>query len=277
VVERPGKTEFALTADGDKVTLESKELQVRLDLKTGNLQYYTVDNRLLLGEKGAIGKSTFSVSQGFVLGDDEAVYGLGQHQQGIMNYRNKTVVLRQKNMDIAIPFFQTSGGYGVFWDNYSTTTFRDTTGSTTFESEIGDGIDYYFMNGGNAEQVIAQFRTLTGNAPMFPRWVFGFWQSRERYKSQTEIVGVVKKYRELHVPLDGIVQDWQYWGSEDQLWNSTEFGNPLFPEPQKMVDSIHALHAHMIISVWPSFGSGTKIHGSWSRLGCCTISKPGPL
>jgi len=267
VVEQPVKTEFTLTAGGDKVILESKELQVRLDLKTGNLQYYTVGNRLLLGERGANGKSMFSVSQGFVLGDDEAVYGLGQHQQGIMNYRNQTVVLRQKNMDMAIPFFQTSGGYGVFWDNYSTTTFRDTAGSTTFESAIGDGIDYYFINGGDAEQVIAQFRTLTGNAPMFPRWVFGFWQSRERYKSQTEIVGVVKKYRELHIPLDGIVQDWQYWGSEDQLWNSTEFGNPLFPEPQKMVDSIHALHAHMIISVWPSFGSGTKIHGELERAG----------
>jgi len=79
VVERPVKTEFALTADGDKLTLESKELQIRLDLKTGRLQYYTVDNQLLLGEKGANGKSTFSVSQGFVLGDDVAVYGLGQH------------------------------------------------------------------------------------------------------------------------------------------------------------------------------------------------------
>ena len=177
-----------------------------------------------------------------------------------MNYRNRTVVLRQKNMDIGIPFFQTSDGYGVFWDNYSTTTFRDSPGATTFESETGNCIDYYFMNGGDADHVIARMRRLTGNAPMFPRWAFGFWQSRERYKSQAELVGIVKKYRALKVPLDGIVQDWQYWGSNDQVWNSTEFGNLLYPDPQKMVDSVHALHAHMIITVWPSFGDATAIH-----------------
>ena len=105
-----------------------------------------------------------------------------------MNYRNRTVVLRQKNMDIGIPFFQTSDGYGIFWDNYSTTTFRDSPDATAFESETGGCIDYYFMNGGDADRVIAWMRRLTGNAPMFPRWAFGFWQSRERYKSQTGLV-----------------------------------------------------------------------------------------
>jgi alpha-D-xyloside xylohydrolase len=276
VIEHPAKTDFMLTSAGNTVTLQSKGLQVRLDLQTGALQYYTTNNRLLLAEKdkGARftpviddNKKTFGISQDFELSDDEAVYGLGQHQQGIMNYRGKTVVLRQKNMDIAIPFFQTTRGYGIFWDNYSTTTFRDTAGSATLASALGDGIDYYVMNGGGAEQVVAQLRTLTGNAPMFPRWVFGFWQSRERYKSQAEIVDVVRQYRELRVPLDGIVQDWQYWGSKDSSWNATGFGNPLFPEPRKMVDSVHALNAHMIISVWPSFGGGTAIHEELDRAG----------
>jgi alpha-D-xyloside xylohydrolase len=170
-------------------------------------------------------------------------------------------------MDIAIPFFQTSGGYGIFWDNSSTTTFKDNAGTTTLSSVIGDGIDYYFINGKNADGVIAGMRKLTGNAPMFPRWVFGFFQSRERYKSQAEIIGIVKKYRELQVPLDGIVQDWQYWGTNDQVWNAVKFGNPLYPHPKQMMDSVHALNAHMIISVWPSFGPATEIHQSLDKIG----------
>lgn len=275
VVQQPGNTWFTLTSENGNPVLRSKALTVRLDLHTGTIRFYTAGNRLLLAEKDG-GARFDPVAQTFTLKDGEAVYGLGQHQQGIMNYRNRTVVLRQKNMDIGIPFFQTSGGYGVFWDNYSTTTFRDSPGATAFESETGGCIDYYFMNGGDADHVIARMRRLTGNAPMFPRWAFGFWQSRERYKSQVELVGIVKKYRALKVPLDGIVQDWQYWGSDDQVWNSTAFGNPLYPDPQKMVDSVHALHAHLIISVWPSFGEATAIHRDMQQAGALYDFKTWP-
>jgi len=92
---------------------------------------------------------------------------------------------------------------------------------------------------------------------MFPLWTFGYWQSKERYKSQNELVGVVQKYRELGVPLDGIIQDWQYWGN-NYLWNAMEFLNSEFPNPKKMVDDIHNMNAHMIISIWSSFGPQTK-------------------
>jgi alpha-D-xyloside xylohydrolase len=295
VVQRPGKTWFTLTRENGDAVLRSKALIVRVDLHSGRICFYTAGSRLLLAEKdggarfdpveegdsgtrapAAFAHAAVAVAQAFTLKDSEAIYGLGQHQQGVMNYRNRTVVLRQKNMDIGIPFFQTSGGYGVFWDNYSTTTFRDSPGATTFASETGGCIDYYFMNGGDADQVIARMRRLTGNAPMFPRWAFGFWQSRERYKSQAELVGIVKKYRALKVPLDGIVQDWQYWGSNDSVWNSTEFGNPLYPDPQKMVDSVHALGAHMIISVWPSFGEATAIHREMQQAGALYDFKTWP-
>jgi alpha-D-xyloside xylohydrolase len=285
VIEYPDKTEFAVTHVTNQLILKSKALKVQLDLKTGKVQYYTLANKLLFAEKdnGAhftpvmdSAKKTFAISQDFTIANNEAIYGLGQHQLGIMNYRNKSVVLRNQNMDIAVPFLQTSGGYGIFWDNYSTTTFKDNTGTTTFESVIGDGIDYYFMNGGNADGVIARMRTLTGNAPMFPRWVFGFFQSRERYRSQTEIVGIIKKYRALNVPLDGIVQDWQYWGTNDTLWNSTAFGNPLYPQPKKMIDSVHALGAHIIISVWPSFGPATAIHTAMEKIGALFTFKTWP-
>ena len=75
-------------------------------------------------------------------------------------------------------------------------------------------MDYYFMYGSDADGVIAQMRYLTGEVPMFPLWTYGYWQSKERYKSQKEVVDVVRKYRDLGVPLDGIIQDWQYWGAQ---------------------------------------------------------------
>ena len=127
-----------------------------------------------------------------------------------MSQRNGTLNMVQGNLDDYIPFFQSVKGYGVFWDNYSPTVFTDNKEGTTFRSDVGDGIDYYFMYGGNADGVIACMRNLTGQAPMFPLWTFGYWQSKERYKSQDELVDVVKQYRKLGVPLDGIIQDWQY-------------------------------------------------------------------
>jgi alpha-D-xyloside xylohydrolase len=113
------------------------------------------------------------------------------------------------------------------------------------------------MYGGNADGVIAQMRSLTGEVPMFPLWTYGFWQSRERYKSQNELLEVVNKYRELNVPLDGIIQDWQYWGG-NYLWNAMDFLNPEFYNPQQMVDEVHAKNAHLLISIWSSFGPMTK-------------------
>lgn len=276
VVAHPDEAKFTVTKNGTSLVLNTAALKVTLDSKTGKLQYYTVSGKLLMSEEdnGAefspvkdIDKDTYHIVQRFHLPAKDAIYGLGQHQEGIMNYRNKSVVLRQKNMEIAVPFMLSSGGYGLFWDNYAATTFKDQHSVTSFESVIGDVIDYYFINGANADGVIAGMRMLTGNAPMFPKWVFGFWQSRERYTSQKELTGVVKKYRELGVPLDGIVQDWQYWGQGNDVWNGVSFGNPLFPEPGQMADSVHQMNAHLIISVWPSFGKNTAIYKEMKEKG----------
>ena len=183
-----------------------------------------------------------------------------------MVQRNLKLNMIQGNTDDYVPFFLSVKGYGLFWDNYSPTTFEDKPESTSFKSDVGDCIDYYFMVGGNADGVVAQMRDLTGQAPMFPLWTFGFWQSKERYKSQDETVGVVKKYRELGVPLDGIIQDWQYWGS-NYLWNAMEFLNDEFPNPQKMVNDVHGMNAHMIISIWNSFGPQTKQYKELEKIG----------
>ena len=203
------------------------------------------------------GSKTFTINQLFTLDKDEDIYGLGQQQRGKLSLRNSKLNMVQGNTDDYVPFLVSTKGYGLFWDNYSPTVFEDKSESTSFKSEVGDCIDYYLMFGGNIDESIACMRDLTGQAPMFPLWTFGFWQSKERYKSQNELVGVVNKYRELGVPLDGIIQDWQYWGN-NYLWNAMEFLNTEFPNPKKMVEDIHNQNAHLIISIWSSFGPQTK-------------------
>ncbi|GET25675.1 TIM-barrel domain-containing protein [Prolixibacter sp. NT017] len=266
VIKKLEKVAFRTKKVGDNLVLTSKSLSVSINMNSGQVSFNSGNQLPLFKEKAGTtsftvmndaGEKSYTVSQSFELEKDEEIYGLGQQQQGKMSKRNVSLKMVQGNLDDYIPFFQSVKGYGLFWDNYSPTQFDDNKEGTTFKSEVGDCIDYYFMNGGNADGVIACMRDLTGQAPMFPLWTYGFWQSRERYKTQDELVDVVKKYRELNVPLDGIIQDWRYWGN-NYLWNAMEFLNPGFQDPQKMVDDVHALNAHMIISIWSSFGPMTK-------------------
>ena len=122
-------------------------------------------------------------------------------------------------------------------------------------SEMAKDMDYYFIAGQNADEVISGYRTLTGKAPVYPKWVLGFWQSRERYKTSDEIVGTLSEFRKRQIPCDNIVQDWNYW-VEDQ-WGSHQFEQSRFPNPQAMLDSVHAKGGRFMISVWPKFYCNT--------------------
>lgn len=266
VIKSPQKTNFKVKQIGDELSLSSAQLIITLNQKSGKIGFQSPAGKTLLAEKeyglafipfNDAGNQTHTVSQAFALDKDESIYGLGSQQHGKMVQRNLKLNMVQGNTDDYIPFLHSVKGYGLFWDNYSPTIFEDNIESTSFKSEVGEGVDYYFMYGGNADGVIARMRELTGQAPMFPLWTYGFWQSKERYKSQNELVDVVKKHRELGVPLDGIIQDWQYWGN-NYLWNAMEFLNPEFYNPKKMIDDVHNLNAHMIISIWSSFGPNTK-------------------
>ncbi|WP_321286789.1 TIM-barrel domain-containing protein [uncultured Sunxiuqinia sp.] len=266
VVKEAESVELTTETKGDEIVVSSTDITVHLNQKTGKISFYTLNGTSLLNEKGNgtqftpikdVDEDSYVVSQSFVLDQDEEVYGLGQFQDGKMSQRDQELYLLQDILITAIPMLQSDKGYGIYWDNYSPTYFSDNKDETSFRSTVGDCVDYYFMYGGNADGVIAQMRDLTGQAPMFPYWTYGFWQSKERYKSQDETVDVVKKYRELGVPLDGIIQDWQYWG-DNYHWNAMDFFNPKFPEPQKLVDQIHSLNANIIFSIWSSFGPQTK-------------------
>ncbi|MES2486224.1 MAG: TIM-barrel domain-containing protein [Bacteroidota bacterium] len=284
VILQPSKTSFSARQDGPAVIVKSDKVTVTLNLTTGDIAFTSASGQNLLKEKPSgvkftpfddAGNATYNVYQAFTLDKEEPIYGLGQHQTGKLNQRNLKHHLEQGNVEDAVTFFQSVKGYGLFWDNYSPTEFSDDANETSFTSEVGDGIDYYFMYGGSADGVIYNLRQLTGSAPMFPLWTYGYWQSKERYKSQAELVDVVKKYRELGVPLDGIIQDWQYWGN-NYLWNGMEFLNPEFPDGKKMADDVHALNAHMIISIWASFGPETKPYKEMAKKGMLFNMKTWP-
>lgn len=262
----PEQTKIDFKEQGDDVRLKTSDMIVTLNKTDGTVRFTDTKNNELLAEKGTpsfypnkgkADKGTYKVRQAFMLEKEEAIYGLGILQNGKMSQRNQRKYLMPGNVEDGITFFQSVKGYGLFWDNYSPTNFADDENETSFESEVGDCTDYYFMYGGDADGVVAQMRTLTGQVPMFPLWTYGYWQSKERYKSQNEVLGVLNKYRELQIPLDGIVQDWQYWGS-NYLWNAMEFLDGNYYNPQQMLDEIHAKNAHMIITIWSSFGPQTK-------------------
>ncbi len=118
-------------------------------------------------------------------------------------------------------------------------------------SEMAKDMDYYFIAGNNMDEVIAGYRTLTGRASLYPKWALGFWQSRERYKSSSEVEETLAEFRRRHIPIDNIVQDWFYW-KEDQ-WGSHQFDASRYPNPQAMIDSVHQMHGRFMISVWPKF------------------------
>ena len=238
----------------------SSQLTVKQDAQ-GNLTFLTAKGKVLLREEGwsLIRKNSdeWEVSQTFKLDKDEAIYGLGTIQNGKMNRRGEKKRMEQSNLEDFQNVLQSIKGWGLYWENYSPTLFEDNANGMTFTSEAGQGVDYYFMYGGSADGVIAQMRHLSGDVPMFPLWTYGFWQSKERYKSAKETESIVDQYRALNVPLDGIIQDWQYWGS-NYLWNAMDFLAEDFSNGKQMIQNVHKKHAHFMISIWASFGPMTQ-------------------
>ena len=246
-------------------SVSSAKITVKYNPQTDALSFYDAKGKLLLAEgswsaefpRHAANLNTFRLTQKFLLKKDEAIYGLGTIQDGKLNRRDAHILMEQSNLQDFQNVVQSINGWGLFWDNYSPTQFDGTAEGMTFSSDVARYEDYYFMLGGSADGVIKQMRKLSGEVPMFPLWTFGYWQSKERYKSSKELLSVVDKYRELQVPLDGIIQDWQYWGS-NYLWNAMDFLSEDFADGKQMVQKVHQKNAHIMISIWASFGPMTK-------------------
>lgn len=245
-------------------TLTSNALTVSIDKRTGLVQFASKGKNLLKEKSHAFearpegpDKGSYRTTIVYQLDKNEPIYGLGAIQDGKMNRRNSSyLMMEQSNLQDYQYVIQSLKGWGLFWDNYSRADFVDNEEGMKFSAEVGDAIDYYFLWGGSADGVNAQMRALSGQVPMFPLWTFGYWQCRERYKTPEELLEVVNWHRTNQVPLDGIVQDWQYWGN-NYLWNSMDFLAEAYHNGKGMVDEVHRQNAHLMISIWASFGPET--------------------
>jgi len=421
----PSKTAIPYTAkfENGSVIITTKTIKAEVSVETGIVTYRDLNNKLILTQSKTIepalvpkvfnGESSYKVSQVFDAQENEAYYGLGQHQQGLVNYKGRRVDLSQYNTEIGVPFLISNKGYGILWDNYSITkagdireyqplsamrlfSKTDNEGWLTasyslrtapdkvllsrpvseisqnwltdqhkfpanikmqdavvnyegaiaadqgglyqlqlkyagyvkvwFEgklvadywrqawnpgaaiidlkleknkksrikiewmpdggesyfgltclppvpealentfaltSESGAAVNYYFIHGDNADQVISGYRQITGKAVLMPKWAMGFWQSRERYKTQEDILSTVKEFRDRKIPLDNIVLDWSYWKQPE--WGSQQFDPARFEAPEEMIKSLHDQHVNLMISVWPKFNKGFDIYDDFDK------------
>jgi alpha-D-xyloside xylohydrolase len=258
VIGKPTSDGWKVIEDDNEVQLITGKIKARVNKSTDVVSFYDANGQVILAENSE--RKSLS-KQSFKLSRDEAIYGLGQHPNGLMNYRGASIKLQQENGEIAVPMLVSSSGYGVLWDNPAITNVKvgsaeEANPLLAFSSEAADVLDYYFIYGPKLDEVIGGYRKLTGAAPMMSKWTWGFWQSRERYKTQKELVDVVEEYRKRGVGLDGIIQDWQYW--KPGQWGSHEFDPNRYPDPTAMVKAVHDAKAHIIVSVWPKFDVNTK-------------------
>jgi len=409
---------------GDTLEISTSSVVAFVPLQTGRIIFRDTDGRTLLSETD--GGRTFSdtvvdnfsgytMRQVFESPQDEAIYGLGQHQSNEINYKGKNESLFQYNTKVSVPFFVSTANYGILWDNYSLTRYGDhhdfsqlslfrqfdadgreggltatyyenadtgriflkrsenrinyenletvkdfprdfpfygslitwegqieapVTGTfhfglyyagytrlwidgkmmadnwrtawnpnlakfdlemkrgekhtlklewkpdggvsyiglrvlppakpeeqnkTSIWSELGEQIDYYFIRGNTMDDIISGYRALTGKAQVMPKWAMGFWQSRERYKTQEELLSTLREFRKRHIPIDNIVLDWFYWKEND--WGSHEFDSTRFPDPGGLMDEVHKLNARLMISVWPKFYPSTEHYREMDKIG----------
>jgi len=264
---------WTLQDTDNEIALQTAALKVAVDRKTGAVTYSDLTGHVLLHDDSKTmtpvtvnGEQTYRSEDYTTLGgygSTEALYGLGQHQAGVWNYRGESVDLSQDNTSIAVPLMVSSAGYGLFWNNTSRSRFNNRFVHAMYvSSEIADTIDYYFLYGPELDKVVAEYRDLTGTAPMFGKWAYGFWQCKNRYKTQAELLGVAQKYRELSIPVDNIVQDWFWWNRKGE-----HVFNENYPDPKGMVDELHRENFHLMISVWPFFEPGSTAYNTMDKNG----------
>ncbi len=195
-------------------------------------------------------RNAFEAKLEFTFADDEALFGLGSHEEGYGNLRGKSQLLYQQNMKMVVPAFVSTKGYGLMWDCSSAMVFHDDAYGSHWWAECVDQIDYYFIGGGSASAVAKNYYELTGAPPMLPKWAFGYVQSKERYVNAEEIVGIAREYRRRDIPLDIMVLDWKSW-PDGPGWGQKNFDPARFPDPKAFLDELHAMNVKLMVSIWP--------------------------
>ena len=280
--------QWELKEDSESISVILSNLTIRIDRQAASISYYKPNGELLLKErdknsrtmeafqsyrvvragkieqvqtadglkrfvKDAVrepDQTLYHTRMHFDWQQDEALYGLGQHEEGILNLRGHMVYLHQANRKIAIPLLMSSFGYGILMNTSGNMVFSDTENGSYMYTESDPQLDFYFINGDGMDGVVGGYRKLTGKASMLPRWAFGYLQSQERYETQEEICQVAAEYRRRGIGLDGIVLDWCSW--EDDMWGQKSFDASRFPDPAGMIQTLHDEDVHFMISIWPN-------------------------
>jgi len=259
------------TTDPRTVTLSTAKLKILITREDSALQFLDAQGNVIAKENTRTltpvevnGEKTLHPER-FVnmWGTQEALYGMGQHQGGVWNYRGESVDISQDNTNISVPMVLSSNGYGIFWNNGSRSRFNNRFVHAFYmSSEVADAVDYYFIYGPEFDSIIAAYHELTGRAPMFGKWAYGYWQCKNRYASQQELLDIAGKYRSLQIPLDNIVQDWFWWNvMGEPVWNKN------YPDPEGLVKDLHNENVHLMVSVWPFFRPGSPVYDDMEKRG----------
>lgn len=270
------RVDWKLAVSERELAISSSRLRVVVDRSTGALSYYDGEGRLLVREPrqgggkiverlesqadrpvrprgpggGELRSGIHRCRIGFEFAPDEAIYGLGQQEQGRLDRRGLVLLLYQHNLKIALPVLISSRGWGLLAQAYGLLTFRDDVEGSFLEAGAEASLEYFVIAGPEPDAIVRGFRHLTGQAALPPRWAFGYVQSKERYASQEELLAVAREFRERGLPLDCIVLDWLSW--EGELWGQKSLDPVRFPDARALTKGLHELGVKLMVSVWPS-------------------------
>lgn len=217
------------------------------------------------GEHRVVDRQACHTKVRFEWSDDEALYGLGCHEEGMFDLRGRHQYLYQHNMKVVVPVLVSTHGYGVFFDSTSLMTFHDDESGSYVWADVDEELDYYFTVGPEFDDIVGEMRELTGQAPMFPRWAFGYIQSKERYATQAELLEVAREYRARRLPLDCVVLDWKSWTGE--FWGQKSLDPERFPDPERLTQELHELDVRLMVSIWPTMRPGGEDWREFSDAG----------
>lgn len=299
-----GSCRWEYEEDEREIRMFTDLLTVRVDRAAGSIRYEERDGRLLLREHPQESKAVeefdayrtvesefakieqirtpdgikrriretqrefdrklYHTKTSFCFQPEEILFGLGQAEEGVWNLRHTTQYLHQANLKIAIPMLLSSEGYAILLSTQGAAIFDDTQYGSYLYTEADEYLDYFFL-AGNPAQVVRAYRRLTGRAVMLPRWMFGYIQSKERYESAQELIETAGKFRETGFGLDAIVLDWMSW--EGDLWGQKSFDARRFPKPAEMVESLHEMGVHFMMSIWPNMNEKCENYREFKAAG----------
>ncbi|MBD1391521.1 glycoside hydrolase family 31 protein [Mucilaginibacter glaciei] len=275
-------TAFQVKDGKTDVLITTAKLKISINKATNAITYMDLAGKVITAEDSSnksmqaatiAGIETYNCTTSFKSPADEALFGMGCHPLDSLsiNYKGRNQDMAIKYLTGAIPVMLSTKGYGLMWDNYSASNFYGAeAGNTQFKyvSESGKQVDYYFFYGPDFDHIIDSYRISTGKAPMFGKWAYGLFQSQDRYLSEAEILTVKDNYRNNHIPVDVLVQDWYYW---DPLPIGSHIMKPeRYPHPKQLVDALHKANLHAMISIWPVFGKGTPNYDALEKMGGLT-------